>query len=462
MTLNAWLLISLIIFGVTTVATAGYAIVFRKASALDPILQFVFLYALVVLPLPIRAYTTTVIDGDVTEHLTGILRYMPIAVFLSALGLPFFTYGYYSNLACHIGLRLPTPTTGNSPGIAFLGLSGLSFFLLGLLTRSSGGLINLILLGYGSSAEIFGKGYLAVGFPWLSVASMFLLWRYAVRRTLINLLLFGTVLFVVGSINLIMGNRSQLMFMGLAVLIFWHNAIRPISIKALATVGLVGFLALNLVGSLRGSNFESLSDFWSRTTEPNKASLENSDSLFYTLTTGEFVVPFETLPQMIKSVGQEVNPQLGLTYLKAPLFFVPSVIFPHRPNDLAHWYMIKFYGDTYGLNEGRAFFFLSEGYLNFGPIGVIGTMFIWGLFLGAAHSYVRRAKRDPAAILLYALSVAFIFRGIVGDSVSLFVGLPEQALSAAILGIWMSNWGRGRKAEQKSFAGVASRGRLPV
>jgi hypothetical protein len=173
------------------------------------------------------------------------------------------------------------------------------------------------------------------------------------------------------------------------------------------------------------------------------------------------VVPFETFPQMIKSVGEDVRPQFGLTYLKAPLFFIPYVVYPDRPDTLTHWYMLKFYGDTFGLNEGRAFFFLSEGYLNFGPIGVILTMLLWGAALGAAHSYGQSAKGQIGAILIYSLSVAFIFRAIAGDFVSVLVGLPEQVFSAALMGIWITHRG-GRKVSQKILPVVARQGDLPV
>jgi len=126
------------------------------------------------------------------------------------------------------------------------------------------------------------------------------------------------------------------------------------------------------------------------------------------------------------------------------LLWIPSVIFPDRPPTLTHWYMETFYGVGTELNIGRSFFFLSEGYLNFGPFGVFATMFAWGLFFGAVHAFMRGSNREPGAIMLYALTTAFIYRGIAGDFSSMFVGLPEQSLSAALLGIWIAN-----KADKK-------------
>jgi hypothetical protein len=112
--------------------------------------------------------------------------------------------------------------------------------------------------------------------------------------------------------------------------------------------------------------------------------------------------------------------------------------------------MKEFYGGGFGLNESRSFFFLAEAYLNFGPAGVLATMLIWGLFLGTCRNYERNSRGEPGAVLIYAFTVAFIFRGIAGDFVSVFVGLPEQILSAVILGLWITNGGRLRVARLRA------------
>jgi hypothetical protein len=231
------------------------------------------------------------------------------------------------------------------------------------------------------------------------------------------------------------------MHMLITALIFWHHTIRRISFKAVALIGLIAFVFLNVYGMMRESKYDSLSDV----VRKNENSFEllqvtggTYDAATYTLTTGEFAVPFETFPQMIKSVGPDIFPKFGFTYLRSPLFFIPSVLFPSRPEALGNWYMKQFYGSGWGLNEGRAFYFLSEGYLNFGPAGVLAIMVVWGAALGAIHHYIRTAKSEPGAVLLYALSLAYIPAVIAGEFVSVLVGLPEQYLIAAILGIWLT------------------------
>ena len=429
---------SILFFIVGVIGTALYAWRVRKAHFTEPIYQFLFFYALFILPLPIRTCITEQAEGDVTEHLPLILPYMPWAVALCALGLPFFLWGYYGQLARWLAGIVSPPKIGKNLRASFLVLTAIALFLLVLLARGSGGLVEFVLLGYGATSEMSGRGYLAVGFPWLWVATFFLLYRYSIHKAKADLVTFWLTAGINTLMAFIMGQRITIVYFGLAGLIFWHHAIKPISLRKLATLAALTFVSMNLVGFVRGSGFESFPGFTEKIIESASNISDESGGYTYTLTTGEFVVPFESLPQMIGSVGHTVNPQFGATYLRAPIFWIPSSIYPNRPLPLTNWYMQRFYGGGFRLNEGRAFFFLAEGYLNFGTLGVLATMFGWGVFLGVCRHYLRTNGRNPGAVLLYAFTIAFIMRGIAGDFVSVFVGLPEQILSAAILGLWIA------------------------
>jgi hypothetical protein len=277
-----------------------------------------------------------------------------------------------------------------------------------------------------------------------------------------DLLLFVVAFVLICAMFLLIGSRNMIVYMFLTVALFWHYAIRPIRFKRLAALGLLSFLALNIVGYLRTSNYQSLGDFWTTSASAYQESSSARGRMFYTLTIGEFVVPFETLPQMIRSVGSEIQPQLGLTYIKDVMLWVPTVLFPDRPPTLTHWYMETFYGEGHGLNIGRSFFFLSEGYLNFGILGVFATMLVWGVFLGVVHFYLRAAHGAPGAVLLCALTIAFIYRGLAGDFSSMFVGLPEQSLSAAIIGLWIANYGSKKKLWVKAPSTRTISAAIPV
>lgn len=439
---NTLLLMSICVYVLVLVFTITYVYLCKKGNIFDPIMQFVFFFTLFTLPLPLRALVDKTIEGDITPHLPSLIPYMPVAVFMASIGLIFFLVVYYSSWPRKIASLLPIPATGTPSGatFSFWFLACFSIFLVYKLAQEAGGIIPFLLLGYKSSEKTFGKGYLAIGFPWFFVATMFFLYKYSIDKKKLSLCYFVVAFLSICIGQLLMGSRSMIMYMGITVVLFVHNAIHPVSKKILISIGVASFLALNIVGFLRGSSYDSLEDFVHRSTESFSNTTKSGDGgFFYTLTTGEFIVPFETFPQMIKSVGDDITPRFGESFVSATAFFVPTVLFPDRPLPLTTWYMRTFYDPTTALNEGRAFYFLAEGYLNFGPAGVFLVMIIWGLVLGTFKEYIDKSKGEPGAVLIYSLSIAFIFRGIAGDFSVMLVGLPEQSLSAAFLGILIAS-----------------------
>lgn len=442
------LAVSLCVFLLCWGGSLLYATAVRHAGWADPVVQFLVFFALFVLPLPVRALITHEIEGDVTKHLPQLLGYLPASVLLAALAIICFLGAYYSSGGVRLARRLPAfGAPRRSPYRAVIVLGALSLFLIAKLAQDVGGILNFVLLGYGSGAEAFRFGYLAIGFPWLFVALCFLLYRYAARRQRRDLILYVAGFAVIAAMQIVLGNRSIVLYMLLVTLLFSHFAISRLSLVRLAPLTMVAFLALNIVGYLRTSHYESLAEAltrWQDTFSDLSTQGELRHGLFYTLTTGEFVVPFETMPQMVRSVGTEIPPQWGRSFVASPLFFVPNALFPGRPLPLTKWYMRQFYGnEAYDLNEGRAFFFLSEGYLNYGPVGIPLLALLWGVLWRAAREYLTVSRYELSAVLLYAFAVAYMFRLIAGDSTSLLVGVAEQDLVPAIMGLIMIGAWRG-------------------
>jgi hypothetical protein len=315
-------------------------------------------------------------------------------------------------------------------------IASISLFLLSLLVASTGGFERFLLLGYASTEKTFGAGYLAAGFPWLFVANMFLFVAYVISRQMMWLGFGFAVLALNLGLHLVMGARSMILYILITFGTFFLLKIRHVNWKVLLLIGVVGFGVLNFLGHTRKSGYTSFSDFVERTVSAGESSLEKSnEGFFYTLTIGEFVVPFETLPQMVRTVGFELTPWLGLSYLRAPIFLIPSIIYPDRPPDLATWYVEEFYGQQGHINEGRQFFFLAEGYLNFGPLGVLLISAIWGLGWRTLREWLVLNEYDPGATMIYALGLGFMFRCISGTFVSFVSGFTQQSLSIAIIGL---------------------------
>jgi hypothetical protein len=451
------MVLSIIFYVATLFATALYAFGIRRSDVFEPIGLYLFFVSLFTLPLPIRTCFTLAIEGNVSQQLMQFYPYIPLSVFMVAVSMPMFAAGYYSRVSARIGLRLPMLADRGKEGVrAGIGaLVFLSALLIYLLTQELGGLIPFLLLGYKSSEATFGKGYFAVGFPWLIVANVALIDRWAITRSKLDLV-FAFALFCANlAMHLVTGNRGLLMYLLIVVIIFIHFRIKPLSLKLLAPVALVGFVALNVVGSLRNSDYESLEDFAEKTSRSAETvGSGESEGLFYTLTIGEFVVPFETLPQMVRTVGVTEMPWLGWSFLRAPIYLIPSFAIPDRPDSLGFWYMENFYGGGFGLNEGRAFFFLAEAYLNFGPFGILLLAWVWGVLWSALHRWMMAGRERFGTVMIYALAVAFMFRSIAGELATLLVGTTQQSLAAVVIVVFVAGVVRRLSPRRRSKVGL--------
>jgi hypothetical protein len=429
-----WLLLAVLSHALVVGAVLVYAVLCRRESWLSPILIFLAFLELFTLPLPVRALITLAIEGDVTERLPQIYPLLAPAVWMVTIGVLAFATTYYAPATVRLAAKIPALRVrpGASLYVAVLAVGGLSLVLIALLARDVGGILPFVLLGYGGAAVMFGKGYLAAGFPWLFIAAALLLVRYGVYRQRRDLLCFLVVLLVITAMNAIMGNRSLILYQLVATLLVWHLAVRRIALVRAVPVVLVAFVGLNLLGYLRGGDYESVHDVLTRTTDRVGHVQESNElhtGMIYTITTGEFVVPFESLPMLLSA---PIPLRWGATYATAIAFFVPSAIWPDRPEPLGAWYMKRFYGGGFLPNEGRAFYFLAEGYLNWGPAGVLIVMAAWGLALGILGARVK-AGADPLSALVLALTLAYIPRGIAGEFSTMLVGLPQQSLLPLVL-----------------------------
>lgn len=443
---QSWTLLAVVFYLCVLALLSLYVFALRRSSVFEPVSLFLFFVTLFALPLPARYCLTTEIEGNVSPYLPEFAPYLAISLALTAIALIVFVLTYYSRWAHKLGDRIPLlrERSVRGTGVGIWALVGLSALLIYLLTEPLGGVIAFLLLGYNSSAETFGRGYFAVGFPWLVVATLALLDRFAVTRRWLDAGLGLALLAMNLAIFAVTGNRAMMMYLVMALLIFFNFRIRRISLSMLLPVTFAGFLALNVMGALRGSNYESLDAFNAKTFASSDAG-QDKEKFFYTLTIGEFVVPFETLPQMVRTIGVTEMPWFGVSFLRAPVYMIPSFILPDRPLPLSNWYMEKFYGGGFGLNEGRQFFFLSEGYLNFGPLGVLLVAAVWGVGWGALHRWMQRGRDRFGTVLIYALLTAFMFRCIAGDVVSLTVGTTQQSLAAVWLILVVANVFGGRR-----------------
>ncbi|MCX6229762.1 MAG: O-antigen ligase [Bacteroidia bacterium] len=371
-------------------------------------LLFLSLVALYVLPLSFFNYSFSTPSGIISDHFYSFAGYIPLALVLCSMFNLVFSFSYRKLVFRKVYVEQSSESKEFSKFEVFFIyiLFSISIWLLYQLSKEIGGLPGLILSGYQVTELFINKGHYTVGFEWIVTLSL-LLWGNALttqrRKKIIPTML---LLLTVAASFAIMGRRGALVILiGSSVYLF-HQLYKPIKTYKILAIGILGFYLLTLIGFLRGDSYENFSSLVDKM-QIKKGSLDNDNSVsfFYTITTGNFAVPFETFPQVIKSLGNEYNPGFGVYSLRPVTSIIPSALWLERPLPLANWYMKTFYGTT-PLNEGRQFFLLSAPFMDFGPSGIVIIGIIFAFFWRSILKIGTENKKDILAITFIAIIIA--------------------------------------------------------
>lgn len=376
-----------------------------------PIL-FILTEALYVLPLSVRSLITIDVEGNISQYLPLFVGYIPFALVMCA-GFNFlFTFSYTFIKLKYKPIKVPESGHRNPISLVFIfGLLAISFLMIYQLAADVGGVLNLILSGYRVTEILSKSGQYAIAFDWLVAISIATLFSgYATKsrtRIIIGLILIAILVCVF----IILGRRGVLVVLLGSAIGGYYISVKKIPLLTLFFIGLFIFIALGFVGLTRGESYEYLSDVITVISSKGDQLSEDSPSMFYTVTTGNFAVPFETFPQIIRTLGDKFWPGFGLYSFRALSFFVPSFLWEDRPLPLSNWYMDVFYGET-EKRIGRQFFFLTAPYMDFGPAGVLifGFVIAWALRIVGRFASIER--HDPLvgtfAVLLLANMLNFV------------------------------------------------------
>ncbi len=387
--------------------------------------SFVIILLLYCIPLPLAVILGSE-GGDISENLETFSSWLPESLFFTSLFLITFTlvFRYLDRgKAYQTTFRLPSLLEKKKFVFLWIFLFLLSIFLLQWLAKDVGGIFSLVLSGYRVTELLVGQGHFAIAFEWL-VALIILLMCYSIAAKSRSLLCVSICLAAIEIAMLaIMGRRAMLVVVMFTLSYVAIEAGWIKKPKKLLLPGLVLFLVLNWLGLVRGESYSDLSQLFGVLIEKTASLAEAEEllvGLFYTLTHGNFVVPFETLPQIISHLDRTQDYWLGSTVPRSLLLLIPNFLVPERPLPLANWYMSEFYGGA-PLNEGRQFFFLGEAYLNFGWFGAV----IWGSMTASFwHLFSRPQKGE---IRYWNLALRALFFGsalnfVASDTTGFFVG----------------------------------------
>ncbi|CDL84459.1 hypothetical protein [Xenorhabdus cabanillasii] len=396
----------------------------------DPLYVFLILMIIYVSPLNIRYIFNLAISGNVTYMFYDIKNIFPYSVMLTTISLWIFYFFYRISKPIFItkkliklgakldSLNLPLSITGK-----ILVILGFSIFL--IISNNNGGITSILLEGYGVTKIFADNPILEISLYIAYVGSFFLLFSGRKKTSII-------IFLIIMTINIILGRRSQLIIWGMAYAIFYFIKFRFISFKKILPFILVSFILLNILGYIRNSNYKSYQDLYERSIASLEHANHNSSSMYYTLTDGQFVVPFETLPVLMNKLEPN-DYYYGSSLLDTIIQWIPRFIFPSKSYGLSNWYYRSFYDQNASPNTGRQFFFLSEGFINFGIIGIFIWAGLWGFFWKNISSLI---KYSPSTLtsFIFSIYVSSMILLLSGDSVSLFVATPKSSIIWLFLG----------------------------
>lgn len=400
---------------------------------------FLIVIALYTLPLPIHCLMTEKefwVSGDISYNIYNFVGQMPTAVFLVSFFNVFFAIFYTSLI---LKLKGKKNNKHRIPKKIFLFMMIIliivSFFMLQKLGESVGGIVNIILLGYKVTEYFLGQQIYAIAFEWLvTVSILFLVFSVEQKNKKYKILAFVFII-LLGMVFMIMGRRALIVVLGLSVLFIYHVKIKKIKFRTFLILLIGSFFMLNVIGLLRGDSYESLDSISETISNKSISYKENNvfeDNIFYTLTTGNFSVPFETMPQSIEALGTAYNLGYGFYSLQSVFLLVPSSVWNDRPLPLSNWYMKTYYGENQQ-NIGRQFYILTSAFMDFGVFGIL----LISLFLALLFSWIsvnfKILKNDFIKFTILTLFVGNILNLVSNDLIGFSVVFFKSFLIPIII-----------------------------
>jgi len=394
---------------------------FSGIKILFPI-AFILIHSLYVIPLPLRTLIDpvyTIVNDGSSPELLNFIDYLAFALYFSSLFNVFFAISFvvFAQKFSKKMLKKKYARINSSFWIIYMIFFLISIGILVKFAQDSGGLIGLILSGYHITEKFVGHSQYAIAFEWIGVLTILLFAVASVRKEKILFLVSVVMIFIVTISFLIMGRRAVIVVLGISLLFIYHENIKRITLPMFLGILFVGFIGLNIVGLLRGDSYSDLTSLTDTVStkinsQANDGTLENG--LFYTLTNGNFVIPYETFPQVIKGFGSFYPPGLGTYTIGSLLLLVPNFIWPDRPLPLSNWYIDTFYGNA-PMNEGRQFYILSSFYMDFGPLGILFTSILLGIFFAWLSRISLLWSNSPVLLTGIALVLGNILNIIAND-----------------------------------------------
>lgn len=325
----------------------------------------------------------------------------------------------------------PPIVTKNKPSTVLI----ISFSVVGLLgvslilAKNNWQYINMVLNPAERTGFAQGTGYLQTLVRFLPAAFLLYVVRQSCGRRVnkIGLLCFIIVIFAA---LIPFGQRSQLFFPLLSILVLANFLTKGLSLRTLITVLIFAATSLGLFSAYR--RVTSLGE--SNALEYLNEILNNAPSVFHQLTKG-----FNPIDSLFALVQGKQNLWLGETYLYVFFQAVPSALWPGKSAAYDSVGYIVSSNYLLGVDAGFPPTVVGELYLNFGAIGVFLGGFLLGLAVLNVTKYLINATGDMFRSYAFAVLAPSLFL-LTWGTATIWVQIFIKDM--IILGVVYIFWGR--------------------
>lgn len=233
----------------------------------------------------------------------------------------------------------------------------------------------------------------------------------------------GISLFVIYFILLLLqGGRTQVVIIGMILLLVRHYLIKPVKLKWLILLAMIFAFIFSVMGATRG---RAALDVKKIATE-----YKHTEAHWYDIfvETGGSV---STINKTISIIPSEQGYWHGKSYALAIVHVIPFIqgyVFPTTPG-AAQWltYTTKGYGAA-----GTGFSIAGEGYLNFGLIGVLIQMTLLGAFMRRIVVWYAKVL-SPSKALVFLISIGIFVTMVRNNLNTLFAPLSQIWLFSVLI-----------------------------
>lgn len=314
-------------------------------------------------------------------------------------------------IALGLGLNIPTKTRGktfisDNSNYKQLKLTCIIFVLLSIFSTfteiiSFGGISNLLSIGYGVDRYVHSNNSFMIGggVQWLLLSGI-LTWFYGLKISSPKVKLLGAILIgLSGAILTLIGGRSTLVYSAIIISVIYYYEKKKINNKLIIILLIVGIVGAQLYSNARYYLPLGVVETFKST---YKIFINNPNS-FLPLPSNinEFRIPAKSLLELIEYGKGEYL--LGRSYISAigtPFPFI-SRLFSYIGANPNLWFMKEYHSEILAVGGGLGFSPLSEGYMNFGILGIMVHMFFYGRIISLIYSNYK-SKESVGSLLLYA------------------------------------------------------------